>query len=157
MFSEAVTDFDDAGDVAITGGALTGGASGITATGTNGTDYTVSVTPSGAADVTVQVPAGAATDGVNGNLASETDTIDYVDSTAPTVVSIERHDGADAPTNADTLVWTVTFSEPVTVGAGAFALDPALNRRDGDRHRRDGHRHRFDRHRHPVRPALPPP
>ena len=103
VFSEAVTDFDDTGDVAITGGALTGGASGITATGTNGTDYTVSVTPSGTADVTVQVPAGAATDGVNGNLASQTATIDYVDSTAPTVVSVVRSSPTAELTNADTL------------------------------------------------------
>ena len=116
VFSEAVTGFDDADDIAITGGALTGGASGITATGTNGTNYTVSVTPSGTADVTVQVPAGAATDGVNGSLASQTDTIDYVDSTAPTVVSVERHDGTAAQaevTNADTLTFRVTFSEAV--------------------------------------------
>ena len=100
--------------------------SSITATGINGTNYTVSVTPSGTADVTVQVPAGAATDGVNGSLASETDTIDYVDSTAPTVVSVERHGGTaaqDEATNADTLTFRVTFSEDVE-NVDAADFDP---------------------------------
>ena len=30
-------------------------------------------------------------------------------------------------TNADTLEWTVTFSEPVNVSGGAFGLAPALS------------------------------
>ena len=35
------------------------------------------------------------------------------DTTAPRVVSIERHTPSTSPTNADLLQWTVTFSEPV--------------------------------------------
>ena len=35
------------------------------------------------------------------------------DTTAPELVSIEREDPADSPTNADTLTWRVTFSENV--------------------------------------------
>ena len=39
---------------------------------------------------------------------------DTVDTTPPRVNSIVRHDPASTPTNADTLIWRVTFSEPVT-------------------------------------------
>ena len=35
------------------------------------------------------------------------------DTTPPTVMSIVRQDPASTPTNADTLIWRVTFSEPV--------------------------------------------
>ena len=53
--------------------------------------------PVTAADVTVTV-----------NDDETTDTV------APRVDSIVRHDPASSPTNADTLIWRVTFSEPVT-------------------------------------------
>ena len=36
------------------------------------------------------------------------------DTTPPTVMSIVRQDPASTPTNADTLIWRVTFSEPVS-------------------------------------------
>ena len=46
-----------------------------------------------------------------------------LDSTPPTVLSINRQLGAQNPTNAATVQWTVTFSEDVTgVGAGDFTL-----------------------------------
>ena len=89
VFSEAVTGFVDVADIDIVGGTLTGGANGITAAA-NGTDYTVSITPSDIADVTVRVVAGAATDGVNESLASETETVEYADSGMPSVVSVAR-------------------------------------------------------------------
>ena len=45
------------------------------------------------------------------------------DTTAPKVLSIERHDPADSPTNADSLTWRVTFSEDVqNVDATDFTL-----------------------------------
>ena len=45
------------------------------------------------------------------------------DTTPPTVASIVRHDPASSPTNADTLIWRVTFSEPVTgVDTADFAV-----------------------------------
>ena len=41
--------------------------------------------------------------------------VSYVlDNTAPTVDSIVRQTPASSPTNADTLIWRVTFSEPMT-------------------------------------------
>ena len=48
------------------------------------------------------------------------------DTTAPTVASIVRHNPASTPTNADTLVWRVTFSEAVAnVDAADFELTGA--------------------------------
>jgi hypothetical protein len=48
-----------------------------------------------------------------------------IDTTAPSVVSINRVGGS--PTNASSVSWTVTFSEPVTgVSLGAFSLDPTV-------------------------------
>ncbi|MDE0194497.1 MAG: Ig-like domain-containing protein, partial [bacterium] len=118
-FSENVSGFGDvATDVSVTGGTLTDGTNSIT--GTDAQSYTVNITPSGTANVTVQVIASAATDSAgNGNTASGTVTVTYeaTDSTAPTVVSVERDDGAGNDpgehTNADTLTFRVTFSEAV--------------------------------------------
>ena len=48
------------------------------------------------------------------------------DTTAPELVSIEREDPADSPTNADTLTWRVTFSENVgNVDAADFSVEGA--------------------------------
>ena len=126
-FSEAVTGFADVADLAITNGALTSGAASIAAAGDDdGTEYTVNVTPSGSDDVTVQVVAGAASDGVNASVASQSQSVAYVDSDEPTVSSVVRSTPAAQVTNSDTLAWTVTFSEPVTVGPGAFGVSPEL-------------------------------
>ena len=118
-FNEDVTDFDDAADLTITGGALTSGATSITRN--SATSYSANITPStgSTSAVTVTVPADAAVDTAgNGNAASSTETVTYeaADTTAPTVERIERHDGASAQdelTNADTLTFRVTFSEAV--------------------------------------------
>ena len=48
-----------------------------------------------------------------------------VDNTAPTVTSIERQDPTTSPTNADSITWRITFSEPVdamTIGGNDFFL-----------------------------------
>ena len=75
-FSEDVTDFDDAGDVHITGGSLTGGTNGITST--DAQNYTLNITPSGTNDVTVRVRANAVQDGAgNTNAASADKTVPY--------------------------------------------------------------------------------
>ena len=48
---------------------------------------------------------------------------DAPDTTAPTVVDVEYSDATSSPTNADSLKWRVTFSEPVDgVGAADFQL-----------------------------------
>jgi hypothetical protein len=66
------------------------------------------------ADLAGNVLAGAA----NGSFTGQVYTFDR---TAPTVVSINR--AASSPTNAASVTWTVTFSEPVSnVVAARFAL-----------------------------------
>ena len=123
-FSEDVTGFSAVADLTINGGALTGGANGITRT--NAKTYTARITPSGTGNVTVRVPANAAEDDAgNGNAASTTATVGYVavDTTAPTVVSIERQTPSDEDTNANSLTFRVTFSEDVeNVGTTDFAV-----------------------------------
>ncbi len=110
-FSEAVTGFV-VGDIVVTNGAagvLTG----------SGSSYGTTITPNGEGNVTVKVNADVAADAANnGNTASTTSTSNY-DTTLPTVTSITRKTPAGQATNADTLVWSVTFSEDVTGVADA--------------------------------------
>ena len=75
--------------------------------------------------VVASVPAGGATDaaGNTNNDSTSTDHTVTYDTTAPTVVSIDRKSGDANPTNAGPLHWTVTFSEPVSgVDATNFGL-----------------------------------
>ena len=113
-FSEDVTDFDDAGDVHITGGSLTGGANGITST--DAQNYTLNITPSGTNDVTVRVRANAVQDGAgNANAASADKTVPYgvpgvtVSTTALTV--------GEGMTATYTVVLNTEPSADVTVAA----------------------------------------
>ncbi len=116
-FSEPVTGFTLA-DIAVGNGA----ASDLTG-GDGGTTYTATITPAAEGAVTLDVTADVAEDAAaNGNLAATRKTVDY-DLTAPTVLSVERHDPAGSPTNADSLTWRVTFSEAVAnVDAADFAV-----------------------------------
>ena len=67
-----------------------------------------------AGDVGTVAVKVTANDG-NGGTVSDTFNIEVrsSDTTPPTVTSIERHVPASTPTNANTLIWRVTFSEPV--------------------------------------------
>ena len=67
-----------------------------------------------AGDVATVAVKVTANDG-NGGTVSDTFNIEVrsSDTTPPTVTSIERHVPASTPTNANTLIWRVTFSEPV--------------------------------------------
>ena len=69
-------------------------------------------TPGAAGTLTVRVTA---TDGSGASIHDDFDieVSPPADTTAPTVLSIVRHDPADSPTNADSLAWRVTFSEDV--------------------------------------------
>ena len=119
VFSEAVSGFAT-GDVTLSG---TAGATTGTVTG-GGTTYNVAVsgmTQSGT--VLASIAAGRAIDAAgNANSAStSTDNSVTYDNTPPTVESIVRV--ASSPTNADSVAWTVTFSEDVTgVDAADFVL-----------------------------------
>ena len=76
--------------------------------------------------VTVYVLAGVATDTAgNGNTEATPASSTYTapDTTAPRVTSIERKTPPSSPTNADDLVWWVTFSEAVSnVNAADFSV-----------------------------------
>ncbi|HVF76643.1 MAG TPA: Ig-like domain-containing protein [Acidimicrobiales bacterium] len=110
-FSEAVTDFDDAGDVTIGGGA--GGAKTATITG-SGTTYNVAVSGmSSNGSVTLAVPAGAAADAAgNANTASPSPASVEYETTGPTV-TVGKADLQDNPTDDEAVDFTVTFSESV--------------------------------------------
>ena len=111
VFSEAVTDFDDLGDVSLTGtasatlGSIMGGPTTYTAV--------VNVTTEGT--VIASIPAGAALDAAlqaNGASTSTDNTVTY-DATAPTVI-INQAAGQADPTNSSPINFTVVFSEAVT-------------------------------------------
>ena len=110
MFSESVADFD-ASDVTVGGTATTGLP---TVSAGPGTTYTVTVPVSADGTVIASVAANGAHDvAANGNTAStSTDNSVLFDTTAPTVLSINRA-GSD-PTNASSVNFTVTFSESVS-------------------------------------------
>jgi LPXTG-site transpeptidase (sortase) family protein len=119
-FSEPVTGFD-AADVTLIG---TAGATTATITG-GGANYTIEVSGmTNDSTVIASILAGGAQDTAgNDNLAStSSDNIVTYDATAPTV-TVEQALGQPDPTNASPILFTVTFSEPVT---GFDATDIAL-------------------------------
>ena len=64
--------------------------------------------------VTVHGIVDAASNALTDTAPTGANEVSYVlDNTAPTVDSIERQTPASSPTNADTLIWRVTFSEPM--------------------------------------------
>jgi hypothetical protein len=110
-FSEAVSGFTS-GDV-----VLAGSAGATTAVVTGGpTSYTVTVSGmTGSGSVSASVGVGAASDTAgNGNLVSTSvdNTVTY-DASAPSV-TVEQGSGQVDPTNVSPIVFTVTFSEPVS-------------------------------------------
>ncbi|MDW8339788.1 MAG: hypothetical protein RMM28_11690, partial [Thermoleophilia bacterium] len=117
VYSEAVTGVD-ASDFVLSGA----GAAGATLSGVSGSGDTYTVVSSIGADGLLRLdlvdddsirdlagtPLGGPGTG-NGDFEGEAY---LVDRTAPTVASIAR--AGPSPTNAGPLVWTVTFSEPVS-------------------------------------------
>jgi hypothetical protein len=102
------------------------GAGSVSVSG-SGATYTVSAsTGSGSGTLGLKLSsAGSIKDSTNHGLqgAPYTGPVYTIDKTAPTVLPINRAAGAKNPTNAGPLVWTVTFSEPVT---GVVAADFGL-------------------------------
>ncbi|KAF3982198.1 MAG: BspA family leucine-rich repeat surface protein, partial [Methylococcales symbiont of Hymedesmia sp. n. MRB-2018] len=124
-FNEDVTGFD-VGDIEVTNGEIVSDSF----VG-NLSEYIATITPQlspalmSGETITVTVladPANGAQDTAgNGNAVSNTLVV-VTDTTAPTVTSIVRTTPSNAVTNADTLVWTVTFSEDVNVDGDDFAI-----------------------------------
>ena len=114
-FDEDVTGFT-ASDISVTGGSK-----GTFTETTPRTVWTLVITPS--ANYTVAVAADAATD-VAGNGNAAVSASGMYDTTAPTITAIQRANPITSPTNADILVWWMTFSEDVqNVTADDFAID----------------------------------
>ena len=106
-FSEAVSGFA-VGDISVGNGT----ASNFQAT--SATVYSATITPTADGAVTVDVASAAATDTAgNGNTAATQFSV-TADVTAPRVASIVRQVPSTVSTNADSLVWRVTFSEGVS-------------------------------------------
>jgi LPXTG-motif cell wall-anchored protein len=109
-FSEAVTGFTNA-DI-----TLSGSASATTAVVTGAGPYNVAVSGmTGNGTIIATVPAGAAADAAgNQNTASTSadNTIVY-DAVAP-LVTVEQKSGQSDPTNISPILFTLSFSEPVT-------------------------------------------
>ena len=123
LFGAPVTGFTGS-DISFTGSTAPGTLVASVA-GTGGA-YTVSVTGmTGSGTVQASIPAGAAQD-TAGNLnqaSTSTDNTVTYDTTAPTV-TINQAAGQADPTNATSILFTVTFSEPVT---GFTSNDVSLN------------------------------
>ena len=120
MFSEAVSGFT-VEDIMVSSNAMLSAFAPVTTEETApDTTWTVLVTPTEDGLVTLDIAAGAARSaaGSRGNTVAQQassayTTPDAADTTAPTVISITRQDPTTSPTNADSLTWRVTFSEPV--------------------------------------------
>lgn len=125
-FSEAPTAFD-ADDVTVTGS--TGVLGDVTVDSVDNKIYHATFTPTAgtqAVSAAFSVAAGVITDASNqANLASNTLVVTG-DTALPTVASILRHAPAAGVTNADALVYRVTFSEAVTgVDSADFSVSGA--------------------------------
>ncbi|QJR15105.1 beta strand repeat-containing protein [Usitatibacter palustris] len=111
-FNETVTGFAAAGVSfagSTVGGTLVANVSG------SGTTYTVSVTGmSGNGSVVASIAAGAAADAVGNTSLASTSTDNAVTFGAAPSVTINQAGGQADPTNASPVLFTVTFSEPVT-------------------------------------------
>ena len=126
-FVARITPFEDsrpfsADDVTVTNGTITGFSL------QNGTGY-ATIQPTVEGEVVVQMLPGSFSDlAGNTNTATSTLRVQY-DQTSPQITSITRFDPTDEVTNADVLVWQVTFSEVVD---GVDAADFELTGGDAD-------------------------
>lgn len=112
-FSETVVNLVNA-DISFTGSTAPGALTAVVSGGPQ--IYNIAVSGmTGPGDVVVSLAAGVANDAAgNGNVAStSTDNTVLFDNVAPTV-TVEQAPGQADPTNAQPIVFTVTFSEPVT-------------------------------------------
>ncbi|MEM1037721.1 MAG: Ig-like domain-containing protein [Pseudomonadota bacterium] len=104
-FSEDVTGFDE-NDIRVTNGAIT-----LFQVKQASREFSAQITPAADGAVSVDVLPNRARDAANtGNVAPPTFTITN-DETDPEIVSFARKTPLSENTNADSLTWTLTFSE----------------------------------------------
>ncbi|MEE2527392.1 Ig-like domain-containing protein, partial [Hyphobacterium sp. HN65] len=104
IFDEDVTGFV-VGDISVGNGA----ASNFQAT--SATVYTATITPASDGAVTVDVAADVAADAAGNTNTAATQFSVTNDETAPTTTSVDNVQPGSSPTNADTVIWAMFFSE----------------------------------------------
>lgn len=109
--SENVTGFADGDVTATTGGSATVGSIAVTAVSSTVLRATLTGV-SGSGSLSVSLGAGAVTDAVGNANAAATILSTTIDNSAPTVASITPV--TSTPTNADSVAFTVEFSEAVS-------------------------------------------
>ena len=110
------------GDVTLNPTGTANAMIGVTGSGTNWLVTLSSITGDGSLGISIAAATATDTAGNPATAAGPSATF-VVDNTAPTVVSITRLNPIAASVNATTLVFEVTFSEPVTgVTTGSFQL-----------------------------------
>lgn len=115
LFSENVTGFS-ADDISVANGT----AANVQAT--SASVYIATITPAADGAVSVNVAAAAQDAAGNNNLTAAQYSVEN-DETPPTVTAIVRQTPAASPTDADSLVWRVTFAEAVeNIDAGDFTV-----------------------------------
>src|SRR5581483_8232131 len=117
-FSESVTSVS-AGAFSLANGGL-GGTPGITSVSGSGTSYTVTAsTGTGSGTLGLNLSSGSSVKDAAGNAPPAATGAAYTIDRTPPTATITR--AGSTPTNANSLQWTVTFSESVTgVAAGNF-------------------------------------
>ena len=116
-FSESVSNVE-ATDFTVAGGST----AGVTGLSGSGTTYLVTISGGNlstfSGDVNLNFVAGPTIQDAVGNLLTNTtpvsEAIYVLDHTPPTVTHIQRNSPTTSPTNADTLIYEVIFSESVT-------------------------------------------
>ena len=128
-FDEPIDDatFTDA-DVSVGGTASTGAVTVTEVAPNDDTTFEVSIVVTGDGTVQPTIPAGGVEDpaGNTNNASTSTDNSVTYDTDPPGVTSFERQNPATSPTNADDLVFRVTFDEDVpNVDTADFTVNSA--------------------------------
>ncbi|WP_132053495.1 T9SS type A sorting domain-containing protein [Pseudocnuella soli] len=127
-FSEAVSGVDATDFTLSTGGTAQGSIQSVSGSGSSYVVTVGSISGSGSLGLNVKSSGTGITDGAGNGLSGgfsggETYNVSPADVTAPTVTSINRQTPAEETTNANSVIFGVTFSEAVTgVDVSDFSL-----------------------------------
>ncbi|RPD48997.1 T9SS type A sorting domain-containing protein [Paracnuella aquatica] len=127
-FSEAVSGVDATDFTLSTGGTAQGSIQSVSGSGSSYVVTVGSISGSGSLGLNVKSSGTGITDGAGNGLSGgfnggETYNVSPADVTAPTVIGINRQTPAEETTNANSVIFGVTFSEAVTgVDVSDFSL-----------------------------------